>query len=82
MKRKMSPIRFDGDSSGGGVARGRKETRAIYHPPRDQYSQKVTNGSFDEAPVGGGQRRGGWGTRRGRGRTGRRGGGGGSWRVN
>lgn len=79
----MSPIHFDESSD----SKGRKGTREIYHPPRDQYSQKVSNGSFTEfestPPQRGRGGRRGWGNRRGRGRggwvRGKRGGG--SWKV-
>ena len=71
-KRRLSPIQFD-EPTGKGTGNNRKETREIYHPPRDQYSQKVSNGSFpdfDTSYTGRGGRRRGWGSRRGRGRGG------------
>ena len=82
-KRKPSPIRFDVkiDSLGSGM--GRKQTREIYHPPRDQFSKKVSNGNFPDFETsrgGGGGGRSWRGRGRGRGRGGA-GGGGRSWRV-
>ena len=79
-KRKHSPIRFE--SSGGATAKPaatggsngvRRQPREIYHPPRDQFSKKVSNGSFQEFGSYRGRGRERDGRRRGRGF-------GGSWR--
>ena len=81
-KRKPSPIRFDVkvDSLGSGI--GRKQTREIYHPPRDQFSKKVSNGNFPDFETSRGGGGGGGRSWRGRGRgRGRGGAGGRSWRV-
>ena len=71
-KRKLSPIRFEPSTASKSTTAGggRKQTREIYRPPRDQFSKKVTNGTFQDfgSYRGRGRGRGGGGRRRGRGR--------------